>query len=102
MARFDGMPEIPNVARREFLSRLGITVGAAATGAAAGNFAPSLVNAAVPATKVKGSIPDKPYVTAHMTFLSGPLTVMAEPSLKGHILAAEEINAQGGLLGKRR
>jgi branched-chain amino acid transport system substrate-binding protein len=102
MARFDGMPEIPDVARREFLSRLGITVGAAATGAAAGNFAPSLVNAAVPAAKVKGSIPDKPYVTAHMTFLSGPLTVMAEPSLKGHIRAAEEINAQGGLLGKRK
>ena len=27
---------------------------------------------------------------------------MAEPSVKGHILAAEEINAQGGLLGKRK
>ena len=102
MAKFEGMPEISNVARREFLGRMGLTVGAAATGAVAGNLAPSLVNAAAPPAKVKGNISDKAYVTAHMTFLSGPLTVMAEPSVKGHILAAEEINAQGGLLGKRK
>ena len=28
--------------------------------------------------------------------------MLGEPSYKGHILAAEEINAQGGLLGKRK
>jgi branched-chain amino acid transport system substrate-binding protein len=98
----DRMPEIANVARRGFLSKLGISIGAAGIGAATGNLAPALVNAAAPPAKVKGNIPDKPYVTAHMTFLSGPLTVMAEPSIKGHILAAEEINSQGGLLGKRK
>ena len=37
-----------------------------------------------------------------MTFLTGPAAVLGEPSLKGHILAAEEINAKGGILGKRK
>ena len=37
-----------------------------------------------------------------MTFLTGPAAVLGEPSLKGHILAAEEINAAGGILGKRK
>ena len=48
MARSDRMPEIPNIARREFLSRMGVTVGAAAAGAAAGGLSSSLVNAAAP------------------------------------------------------
>ena len=37
-----------------------------------------------------------------MTFFTGPAAVLGEQSYKGHILAAEEINAQGGLLGKRQ
>ena len=37
-----------------------------------------------------------------MTFFTSPAAVLGEPSLKGHIMAAEEINAQGGLLGKRK
>jgi branched-chain amino acid transport system substrate-binding protein len=37
-----------------------------------------------------------------MTFLTGPAAVLGEPSFKGHTLAAEEINAKGGLLGKRK
>src|ERR671922_1067031 len=37
-----------------------------------------------------------------MTFLTGPAAVLGEPSLKGHLLAAEEINAKGGILGKRK
>jgi branched-chain amino acid transport system substrate-binding protein len=37
-----------------------------------------------------------------MTFFTGPAAVLGEPSYKGHILAAEEINAQGGFLGKRK
>jgi substrate-binding family protein len=102
MTMLHRLPEIQNIGRRGFLSKLGISIGAAGIGAATGNIAPSLVNAAAPPAKVKGTIPDKPYVTAHMTFLTGPLTVMAEPSIKGHILAAEESNGQGGLLGKRK
>src|SRR5262249_19685878 len=50
----------------------------------------------------KGKIPDTPFRTGHMTFLTGPAAVLGEPSLKGHQLAAEEINAHGGLLGKRK
>jgi hypothetical protein len=37
-----------------------------------------------------------------MTFFTGPAAVLGEPSFKGHTLAADEINAQGGLLGKRK
>ncbi len=37
-----------------------------------------------------------------MTFLTSAAAVLGEPSLKGHTMAAEEINAQGGFLGKRK
>jgi branched-chain amino acid transport system substrate-binding protein len=37
-----------------------------------------------------------------MTLLTGAGAVLGEPSLKGHTMAAEEINAKGGLLGKRK
>jgi branched-chain amino acid transport system substrate-binding protein len=92
----------PQVNRRDFLNRMGMTLGVATGAAVGGNLVPPLVNAAAPPARVSGKISDQPYVTAHMTFLTGPLTVMAEPSIKGHILAAEEINAHGGLLGKRK
>ncbi|HAM55282.1 MAG TPA: hypothetical protein DCQ64_07705, partial [Candidatus Rokubacteria bacterium] len=52
--------------------------------------------------QAKGKVPTTPYKTGHMTFFTGPAAVLGEPSYKGHILAAEEINAQGGLLGKRK
>jgi branched-chain amino acid transport system substrate-binding protein len=93
---------VPQVNRRDFVNRLGITVGAAAGVAVGSNLSPPIVNAAAPPARVKGTVTDKPYITAHMTFLTGPLIIMAEPSVKGHILAAEEINQQGGLLGKRK
>jgi branched-chain amino acid transport system substrate-binding protein len=87
------------VSRRDFMNRLGVVVGTA--GAAFG----SLVGPApaeAQSQQVKGTIPDKPYKTGHMTFFTGPAAVLGEQSYKGHILAAEEINAQGGLLGKRK
>src|SRR3989442_13922544 len=37
-----------------------------------------------------------------MTFLSGAAAILGAPMLKGHILAAEEINADGGFLRKRK
>ncbi|MBI4561915.1 MAG: ABC transporter substrate-binding protein, partial [Candidatus Rokubacteria bacterium] len=90
-----------DVSRRDFLNRLGVTVGAAAVAAAAPPvMAPAKAEAQQPAPK--GRIPDTPYKTGHMTFLTGPGAVLGEQSLKGHLLAAEEINAQGGLLGKRK
>ena len=93
------MDKTPAVDRRKFLSALGVTVGGTGlvgAGVAAG---PQLVRAA---TEPKGKIPDTPYKTGHMTFLTGPAAVLGDPSLKGHIMAAEEINAKGGLLGKRK
>src|SRR6266487_5732041 len=87
------------VSRRDFLNALGVTVGAAAAGAAGLVATPEPAQAQEPA---KGKISDKPLKMGHMTFFTGPAAVLGEPSYKGHILAAEEINAQGGLLGKRK
>src|SRR5215813_4282258 len=88
------------VDRRKFLGALGVTVGGAGLAGAGLVAAPPLVKAA--AEPPKGKIPDTPYKTGHMTFLTGPAAVLGQPSLKGHTLAAEEINAKGGLLGKRK
>src|SRR5437667_9831446 len=92
-----------DVNRRDFLAQLGVTVGAAAAGAAAG--VPLLSKAErAEAQEVKGAgkIPDAPYKVGHMTFFSGPGAVLGEPPRKGHIRAADQINAQGGRLGKRK
>ena len=87
------------VNRRDFLSTLGVSVGA--TLASAGATLP-VVGVAHAQDKPKGTIPDKPYRIGHMTFFTGPAAVLGEPMYKGQLLAAEEINAAGGLLGKRK
>src|SRR5438309_11941637 len=94
---------VPEVSRRQFMERFGITIGALGAGASS-LLLPGTAQAQTPAPgpKPKGNIPDKPYKTGHMTFFTGPAAVLGEPSYKGHMLAAEEINAQGGLLGKRK
>ena len=92
------MPE--EVSRRDFLNRLGVTIGAAA--ASAGSLVVPTPAEAQQSFQAKGKVPTTPYKTGHMTFFTGPAAVLGEPSYKGHILAAEEINAQGGLLGKRK
>ena len=94
-----------NVSRREFLSRLGVTVGAAAsTGATVWENLPIVgpLSKAEAAEPPKGKIPTKPYKVGHMTFFTGPAAVLGEGSYKGLMLAVDEINAQGGLLGKRK
>src|SRR4029434_4685824 len=88
------------VSRREFFSQLGITVGSAAL--AATGLPLISVREARAQQPPRGTIPDKPYKVGHMTFFTGPAAVLGEPMYKGHILAAEEINAKGGLLGKRK
>ena len=84
--------------RRTFLNNLGVTMGAAAAATAG----PSIIPAFAQTSPPKGNIPSTPLKMGHMTFLTGPAAVLGEPSLKGHILAAEEINAAGGILGKRK
>src|SRR5437867_8256433 len=88
------------VTRRSFLSSLGVTAGA--TFAAAASGAVSVAGVAQAQTAPKGNIPATPYKIGHMTFFTGPAAVLGEPMYKGNLLAAEEINAQGGLLGKRK
>jgi branched-chain amino acid transport system substrate-binding protein len=92
-----------SVDRRTFLNGLGVAAGAAAVASAVSSgtyFAGPRPAHAAP--KVKGNVPDRPYKTGHITFLTGPANLLGEPGRKGHILAAEEINAEGGLLGKRK
>lgn len=89
-----------DVNRRQFFSQLGVTLGGAALAASGASLlSPEEARAQ---QQPKGNIPDKPYKVGHMTFFTGPAAVLGEPMYKGHILAAEEINAQGGLLGKRK
>src|SRR5438105_15179631 len=85
--------------RREFLSQLGVTTVAAVGGTGAGV---GLASAARAEEKPKGKIPDTPFKIGHMTFFTGAGAVLGEPMYKGNLLAADEINAQGGLLGKRK
>ncbi len=82
--------------RRDFLGGLGV---ASAAGAATYVAGPRSAEAAV---QPKGNIPSTPFKTGHMTFLSGPGAALGAPALKGHTLAADEINAEGGFLGKRK
>src|ERR1700676_2168895 len=90
----------PTASRRGFLNSLGVAVGGAGMAAAGLVGGPRLVKAAQ--EPAKGKIPETPFKVGHMTFLTSAAAVLGEPSLKGHNMAAEEINAQGGLLGKRK
>jgi len=87
------------VKRRDFLAKLGVTVGAAGVAAAT---PATLLAPARAAEPPKGRITDKPLKFGHMTYQTGPAAVLGESSLKAHILAVEQINAEGGLLGKRK
>jgi branched-chain amino acid transport system substrate-binding protein len=86
--------------RRDFLRSLGVTVGAT-LGAAAGSI-PLIGMAQAQTPTPKGNIPSTPYKIGHMTFFTGPAAILGEPMYKGQLLAAEEINAHGGFLGKRK
>src|SRR6266851_5018119 len=85
--------------RRDFLAQLGVTAAATFGASAAGI---SVAGIAQAQDKPKGTIPDKPYRIGHMTFFTGAPAVLGEPMYKGNLLAADEINAHGGLLGKRK
>src|SRR5437660_4790839 len=87
------------VTRGGFWQRLGVGVGSAAGAGAAGHRATPQPADAQPAA---GKIPDTPFKVGQMTFFSGPAAVLGEPMYKGTVLAQEEINDGGGLLGKRK
>ena len=88
-----------HIDRRDFLRSLGVGSGVTL---AAGLGSVPLVGAALAQEKPKGNIPDKPFRIGHMTFFTGPAALLGEPMYKGQVLAAEEINQTGGLLGKRK
>src|SRR5580765_5665116 len=94
------MEQTPAASRRGFLGALGVAVGGTGL-AGVGLVGGARIVSAAP-EPAKGKIPDTPYKVGHMTLLTGAGAVLGEPSLKGHTMAAEEINAQGGFLGKRK
>ncbi len=94
------MEKTPTASRRGFLNSLGVAVGGAGLAAAGMVGGTRVLKAAQ--EPAKGKIPDTAFKVGHMTFLTSAAAVLGEPSLKGHTMAAEEINAQGGLLGKRQ
>ena len=87
------------VSRRDFLTSLGVTVGATAFAAAVPGVGAMQAEAGEPA---RGRIPSTPYKIGHMTFFTGPAAVLGEPMYKGLMMAVDEINAEGGLLKKRK
>jgi branched-chain amino acid transport system substrate-binding protein len=87
------------VDRREFLRSLGVGAGAA-FGAAASSF--PVIGTAQAQDKPRGTIPATPFKIGHMTFFTGPAAILGEGMYKGQVLAAEEINAAGGFLGRRK
>src|SRR6266852_3392743 len=82
--------------RRSFIGSLGM---AATIGGSTYVAAPRTAGAVA---KPKGKIPTTPFKVGHMTFQSGPGAALGAPALKGHTLAADEINAEGGFLGARK
>src|SRR2546421_3880731 len=94
-----GGTHMAEVNRRDFLAGLGVGMGAALT--AVPGILPAVGIAHAQSTP-KGNIPDTPFKIGHMTFFTGPAAVLGEPMFKGQQLATEEINAAGGLLGKRK
>jgi len=94
------MERTSTTSRRGFLNSLGVAVGGAGL-ATAGIIGGARILKAEQESP-KGRIPDTPYKVGHMTLLTGAGAVLGEPSLKGHTMAAEEMNAKGGLLGKRK
>jgi len=86
--------------RRDFLTAVGVTVGGAALGGPLAEL--PIAQPAAAQAPAAGRIPDRPVKFGHVTILSGPGAILGAPSLKGHTLASEEINAAGGLLGRRK
>lgn len=84
------------ITRREMLQRIGVGAGAAAVAGSGLSLGANIISAA------GNAIPTTPLKFGHMTMLTGPAAVLGLPSLKGHTMAAEEINAKGGVLGKRK
>ncbi len=83
-----------------FLRSLGVGVGAALGAGAAS--VPLIGMAQAQEQAPRATFPSTPYKIGHMTFFTGPAALLGEPMYKGQVLAAEEINAAGGLLGKRK
>lgn len=91
----------PNaISRRDLVTALGVIGAAGSAGSMVQISGSHEAQAQQPAPR--GTIPNRSIKIGHMTYLTGPAAVLGEPSLKGHLLAAEEINEMGGILGRRK
>ncbi len=91
-------------ARRNLIKFLGAGVVGAAVGAGTMMYAApkGAVETVVEKPKERMAIPDKPLKMGVQTFRKGPGAAAGEPIYKAAVLATEEINAEGGILGKRK
>lgn len=89
--------------RRQILKFLGVGGVGLGLGALAGWFAapPKVIEVEVPVVPPPPEIPTTPVKIGTQTFYKGPAAILAEPLARGLKLAIAEINAKGGLLGKR-
>ena len=85
------MEKPPTLDRRGFLSALGVTVGGGSLAGASLVAAPQLVKAAAEPPKAAGKIPDTPYKTGHLTFLTGPERFAAIADLEVYDLRQDKI-----------
>jgi len=89
---------------RRSLIKYALSVGA---GAVVGGLASSLllqrqIETTEKQTAEKEKIPETPVKIGVQTLFSGPGAVIGEPLYKGAMLAAEQINQRGGILGRRK
>ncbi len=92
-------------ARRNLIKFLGAGVVGAAVGAGAMMYAApkgAVETPTGPKPKERMMVPDTPIKMGVQTFRKGPGAATGESLYKGSVLAAEEINAEGGILGKRK
>ncbi|MDJ0270242.1 MAG: ABC transporter substrate-binding protein [Aigarchaeota archaeon] len=95
------MSSSSKLARREFI-KYALAAGA---GLAVGRLSASLPTAPAQTHEASGeaeTIPEGNVKVGVQTFFSGPGAVVGECLYKGAVLAAEQINQRGGILGKRK
>ncbi len=101
------MIELPS--RREFLKTLlgGLAIGAAIGAGGMYVAAPEILRRQITGepspqpSPMQRAVPTTPLKLGTQTFFRGAGAVLGEPLYKGAVLAAEEINAAGGILGRK-
>jgi len=87
--------------RRDFLKYLGAGVAGLAVGGAAGYFAMPPKIEKVPVKPEPKKVPTTPIKIGHLDSLTGAAAFWGEPQAKGTRLVVDELNAAGGIMGRK-